>query len=53
MRQWTVAGLNVALARIGDAAKAARLNSALDNTLAENLLLALGPPSNPRQQPGR
>src|SRR6185295_4806043 len=52
-RLWTVAGLNAALARIGDAAKAARLNGALDATLAENLLLALGPPSNPRLQRGR
>jgi DNA polymerase III subunit delta len=52
-RLWTVARLNAALARIGDAAKAARLNGALDATLAENLLLALGPPSNPGQQPGR
>jgi hypothetical protein len=37
-----VAGLDAALARIGDAAKAARLNSALEDTLAESLLLALG-----------
>jgi DNA polymerase-3 subunit delta len=42
VRQWPVASLNAALARIGDAAKAARLNSALDGALAENLLLALG-----------
>jgi DNA polymerase-3 subunit delta len=41
-RLWTVAGLDAALARIGDAAKAARLNSALEDTLAESLLLALG-----------
>lgn len=40
-RDWSVASLNAALARIGEAAKAARLNSALDSTLAENLLLAL------------
>jgi DNA polymerase-3 subunit delta len=52
-RQWTVAGLNAALARIGDSAKAARLNGALDATLAESLLLALGPLANPRQQPAR
>jgi DNA polymerase III subunit delta len=52
-RLWPVAGLNAALARIGDAAKAARLNSALDATLAENLLLALGALANLRQQPGR
>ena len=51
-RLWTVAGLNAALARIGDAAKAARLNGALDATLAENLLLGLGLLPNSRQQPG-
>ena len=34
--------LNAALARIAEAAKAARLNSALEGTLAENLLLDLG-----------
>ena len=33
---------NAALARIADAAKAARLNSALEGTLAENLLLDIG-----------
>jgi DNA polymerase-3 subunit delta len=42
MRLWSVARLNAALARIGEGAKAARLNSALDGTLAERLLLALG-----------
>ena len=52
-RLWTVASLNAALARIGDVAKAARLNSALDAALAENLLLALGPLAAQRQQPGR
>ena len=41
-RDWSVARLNAALARIGAAAKAARLNSALEDTLAENLLLTLG-----------
>jgi len=41
-RDWSVATLNEALARIGDAAKAARLSSALESTLAESLLLALG-----------
>jgi DNA polymerase-3 subunit delta len=39
---WTVAGLNTALARIGETAKAARLSSALEDTLAESLLLVLG-----------
>jgi DNA polymerase III subunit delta len=53
-RLWTLAGLNAALARIGDAAKAARLNGALDATLAENLLLSLGPLlPNRRPQSGR
>ena len=33
-RAWSLASLNAALARIGDAAKAARLNSALEDTLA-------------------
>lgn len=41
-REWSLAKLNTALACIGEAAKAARLNSALDSTLAESLLLALG-----------
>jgi DNA polymerase-3 subunit delta len=42
VRQWTLGSLDAALARIGHAAKAARLNSALDTTLAERLLLSLG-----------
>jgi len=42
VRAWSLADLNAALARIGDAAKAARLNSALEVALAENLLLDLG-----------
>ena len=41
-RSWTLPQLNAALARIAKAAKAARLNSALEGTLAENLLLDLG-----------
>ena len=40
-RAWTPPKLNAALARIADAAKAARLNSALESTLAEALLLDL------------
>jgi DNA polymerase-3 subunit delta len=40
-RAWTLASLSAALARIGDAAKAARLNSALEDTLAADLLLTL------------
>jgi DNA polymerase-3 subunit delta len=38
-RAWTLPQLGAALARIADAAKAARLNSALEGTLAEKLLL--------------
>ena len=41
-RAWTLPQLGAALARIADAAKAARLNSALEGTLAEHLLLDLG-----------
>ncbi|MBX9591752.1 MAG: DNA polymerase III subunit delta [Hyphomonadaceae bacterium] len=41
-RNWDLARLNAALARIGDAALAARRNSALESTLAEHLLLELG-----------
>jgi DNA polymerase III subunit delta len=41
-RDWTLPKLNAALARIGEAALAARLNSALESTLAEHLLLELG-----------
>ena len=41
-RSWTLAQLGAALARIAEAAKAARLNSALEGTLAENLLLDIG-----------
>ena len=41
-RDWTLARLNAALAKIGDAALAARLNSAMESTLAEHLLMDLG-----------
>ena len=41
-RSWSLPKLAAALARIAEAAKAARLNSAMDATLAENLLLDLG-----------
>ena len=41
-RSWSMAKLNAALARIAASAKAARLNSALEATLAERLLLDLG-----------
>jgi DNA polymerase III subunit delta len=40
-RSWSLPRLAAALARIGEAAKAARLNSALEATLAESLLLDL------------
>jgi DNA polymerase-3 subunit delta len=40
-RRWTLPKLAAALARIAEAAKAARLNSALEGTLAESLLLDL------------
>jgi DNA polymerase-3 subunit delta len=40
-RGWSAARLGAALARIAEAAKAARLNSALEATLAERLLLDL------------
>jgi DNA polymerase-3 subunit delta len=41
-RDWRLDALNAALARIGDAARAARLNNALESTLAEALLIDLG-----------
>ena len=40
-RQWTRAGLDAALKRIADAAKAARLSSDQEDLLAERLMLAL------------
>jgi DNA polymerase-3 subunit delta len=40
-RTWTLAKLNAAVARIAEAAKAARLNATLENALAEALLLDL------------
>jgi DNA polymerase-3 subunit delta len=53
-REWSVARLNAALARIAEAATAARLNSALEETLAESLLMAVGSLATPAQrQPGR
>ena len=41
-RAWSSARLNTALALIGDTAKSARLSSALEDTLAERLLMDLG-----------
>jgi DNA polymerase-3 subunit delta len=53
-RDWSLAGLNAALARIGNAAKAARLNSALEETLAERLLMEVGTlAAPPQRQPAR
>ena len=41
VRNWSKSSLDSALGRIADAAKAARLSSALEDTLAERLVLAL------------
>lgn len=41
LRRWSRAGLDQALRRIAEAAKQARLSSALEETLAERLVLAL------------
>jgi DNA polymerase III subunit delta len=41
-RSWSAAKLTTALAQIAQAARAARLNSALEETLAEHLLVGLG-----------
>lgn len=46
-RSWSAAKLSAALARIAEAAKAARLNSALEGALTERLLLDLGALSGP------
>ncbi|HEX5998453.1 MAG TPA: DNA polymerase III subunit delta [Hyphomicrobiaceae bacterium] len=46
-RAWSPARLNAALALIGDTAKAARLSSALEETLAEKLLMELGAMARP------
>ena len=48
-RNWSAAKLSAALARIAEAAKAARLNSALEGALAEKLLLDLGQLSGQRK----
>jgi DNA polymerase III subunit delta len=40
-RRWSRAGLDAALKRIAETAKAARLNSQLEDTLGERLILAL------------
>ena len=41
VRRWSRASLEQALRRIGETAKAARLSSAIEDTLAERLILAL------------
>jgi DNA polymerase-3 subunit delta len=41
-RAWSLARLDAALARIGEAAKAARLNGALEDALAQHLLMEVG-----------
>jgi DNA polymerase-3 subunit delta len=48
-RNWSAAKLSAALARIAEAAKAARLNSALEGVLTEKLLLDLGQLSGQRK----
>jgi DNA polymerase-3 subunit delta len=48
-RNWSAAKLSAALARIAEAAKAARLNSALEGALTEKLLLDLGQISGQRK----
>jgi DNA polymerase-3 subunit delta len=48
-RGWSAGKLSAALARIAEAAKAARLNSALEGTLAERLLIDLGALSGQRK----
>jgi DNA polymerase-3 subunit delta len=53
-RGWSLAALDAALARIGEAAKAARLNGALEETLAERLLMEVGALAAPAlRQPAR
>jgi DNA polymerase-3 subunit delta len=51
VRAWSLPSLDAALARIGDAAKAARLNGAIEETLAERLLMDLGRLSTPVREP--
>jgi hypothetical protein len=43
-------GLNAALARIGDAAKAARLSGGLEDALAQALLMDLGALAKPSRR---
>ena len=48
-RRWPRPGLDAALKRIAETAKAARLNSQLEDTLGERLLLALSAMASPPQ----
>ena len=48
-RRWSRSGLDAALKRIAETAKAARLNSQLEETLGERLLLALSAMAQPGQ----
>lgn len=52
VRNWPRAGLDQALKRIADSAKAARLSSALEETLGERLILALAAMAQPRGNEG-
>jgi DNA polymerase-3 subunit delta len=51
-RAWALPGLNAALARIGDAAKAARLSGGLEDALAQALLMDLGALAKPGRRGG-
>ncbi len=48
VRTWSTASLNAALTRISETAKAARLSSALEDTLGERLVLALSAMAAPK-----
>jgi DNA polymerase III subunit delta len=50
VRTWSKASLDAALTRIGETAKAARLSSQLEDTLAERLILAVAAMAAPQAQ---
>ncbi len=50
VRTWSRASLDAALTRIAETAKAARLSSQLEDTLAERLILALSAMASPQAQ---
>ena len=52
-RRWTRPGLDAALRRIAETAKAARLNGQLEDTLGERLVLALSAMAEPSQAAAR